>query len=524
MEERNYGKALAWLIALSLLTRFILAAWLELGNDEVYYFQYALYPSLSYFDHPPMVGWLMRLFSLNLWLKGEWALRLTALIGGTLNTWLMYHLGKEILNTRAGFYAALLYTASLYTFVIAGTFILPDAPQSTFWLLGMLMLIQSIGMGTVNSSTRSRLWWAGLFIGLGMLSKYTAIFLWAGAISYIFIYDRKWLKVPELYLSALLTLVVFSPVLLWNVQNRWVSFGFHGERVDVSQGGLHLDYLLRELGGQLFYNNPLVVILGWTGVVMAFRGRLGVPAGKSRLLLFFALPLIVIFPVVSLWRETLPHWSGPGYHALILLGASWLAQRSTYSARPFIPLSIKLALGFTLLVIGVGLTQIKGGWIMKPRPDQGYFRGKQDFSLDMYGWRQLAQKVIPLLDSLENQGVMQKRSPLISFRWFPAANLDYYVAQPSGRKVLACGPLHRIHQYRWINQWRGGLKPGQDAWYLVAGRDYRKPEEVCTGCWNHILATDTLPILRGRDTVMFFFLYGMKEFKPCEAYKQTMGR
>ncbi|MGC8866464.1 MAG: glycosyltransferase family 39 protein [Bacteroidales bacterium] len=524
MEERDYERLLLWLLTLSLLTRFILAAWLELGNDEVYYYQYALYPSLSYFDHPPMVGWLMRLFTLNLWLKGEWALRLTALISGTLNTWLIYRLGKEILNARTGFYAALLYTASFYTFIISGTFILPDAPQSTFWLLAMLMLMRSLGTGTINSITRSRLWWAGLFIGLGMLSKYTAVFLWAGAIGYVLFYNRKWLKVPELYLSALLTLIVFSPVLIWNIQNQWVSFGFHSERVDVTQGGLHLDYLLRELGGQIFYNNPIVVLLGWTAVFMALRGPQWLPLEKSRLLLFCSLPLILIFPGVSLWRETLPHWSGPGYHGLILLGASWLAERKSGLKRPAVPLGIKLALGITLLVIGAGLGQIKGGWIIKPQTDRGYFRGKKDFSLDMYGWRQLKQKAIPLLDSLENQGVMQKGSPLISFRWFPAANLDYYIAQPSGRTLLACGPLHRIHQYRWINQWRGGLQPGQDAWYLVAGRDFRKPEEVCPGCWNSIVAIDTLPILRGKDTVMFFFLYGMKDFRPCDAYKRFNGR
>ncbi len=513
MEERKYFKALTWLMVLSVVVRIILAAWLELGNDEVYYFQYALHPSWSYYDHPPMVGWLMRLFSLNLLLHGEWALRLTSLLSGTLNTWLIFVLGKEVHSARAGFLAALLYTSSFYTFIIAGTFILPDAPQSTFWLLGMLAFVRGLGSAEIQSDSRRWLLVAGLFTGLGMLSKYTAIFLWVGAGLYILFYRREWLKVKELYFSLLISLIVFLPVVVWNFQNDWVSFGFHGGRVDVSQGGLHPEYFFREAGGQLFYNNPFNVLVSWISIIALLRRRWFVPIEKGRLLLFFSLPMVILFLVVSLWRETLPHWSGPGYHAIILLAAAWLAGKYN----EFAPRLVRFSLFFTLLVIMAGLAQIKAGWLIRPKTGDGYFRGKKDFSLDMYGWRQIAEKAIPVMDSLENQGVLGKGSALISYRWFPAANLDYYVALPSGRKMLACGPLHRIHQYWWINELRGGLQTGDDAWYLVPGRDYRKPEEVCPSCWEEIYPADTLPVVRGRDTVMFFFLYGMKGFKPCES-------
>ncbi|HCT70866.1 MAG TPA: glycosyl transferase, partial [Bacteroidales bacterium] len=60
---------------------------------EVYYINYALYPDLSHFDHPPMVGWLIQLFSLNLLFDSELFIRLGAVVAGTLNTWLMYLTG-----------------------------------------------------------------------------------------------------------------------------------------------------------------------------------------------------------------------------------------------------------------------------------------------------------------------------------------------------------------------------------------------------------------------------------------------
>jgi len=132
MEKINYSKVLVWLIVISLLIRTLLAILLEFGNDEVYYFQYALYPSFSYFDHPPMVGWLMRLFSLNLLLTDEWALRLTSLLTGTLNTWLIFVLGKELHGARAGFYAALLYTASFILLLLREPLFCPIRPRVYF--------------------------------------------------------------------------------------------------------------------------------------------------------------------------------------------------------------------------------------------------------------------------------------------------------------------------------------------------------------------------------------------------------
>jgi len=120
-----------------------MAAGFNLGNDEAYYYTYALYPALSHFDHPPMVGWAIQLFSLNLHFSSEIFIRMAAVVAGTLNTWLMYAIGRQLHDERTGWYAALLYTASVYGFVIVGVFILPDSPQSVFWLSAILFLLKA---------------------------------------------------------------------------------------------------------------------------------------------------------------------------------------------------------------------------------------------------------------------------------------------------------------------------------------------------------------------------------------------
>ncbi len=128
------------LLAISFLCRSVIAALTELGNDEVYYWTYAAFPDWSHFDHPPLVGWIIQLFTMNLRVDSAFALRLPALVLGTFNTWMIYRLGVSLRNPRTGWYAALLHTGSLYATILAGTFILPDTPLSTFYLLSLFFM------------------------------------------------------------------------------------------------------------------------------------------------------------------------------------------------------------------------------------------------------------------------------------------------------------------------------------------------------------------------------------------------
>ena len=94
LQEKNINKYLVFLLGVSALIRAVFAAVLEFGNDEVYYWTYALYPDWSHFDHPPMVGWFIQLFSCNLLFTSEFFLRLSSVVFMTLNTYLIYLIGK----------------------------------------------------------------------------------------------------------------------------------------------------------------------------------------------------------------------------------------------------------------------------------------------------------------------------------------------------------------------------------------------------------------------------------------------
>lgn len=509
-DDRSIKRTLWWLLAISAVIRCIVAATVEFGNDEVYYWTYALYPDWSHFDHPPMVGWIIQLFSLNLLFDSEFFIRLSSIVFITLNTYLMFRIGKEIKDSLTGLYAALLYTASVYAFVITGIFILPDTPLSLFWLLAFWM---SIRYFRAEHSRNLHLVLIGLFTGLAMLSKYTGVFIWVGIAFYILLFDRKQLKNPFLYLSVLISAVCCLPILYWNMQNDFISLGFHGSRVSLF-GKPNFSYFGTELAGEFFYNNPVNFVLAIIAVIATFRGKIQMDQPTSRLVLCIALPLILIFWFFALTRPTLPHWNAPAYNLLILLSACLLSsKRADNTSHVNFPKTIIAALSVLILILGIGYAEIQTGFIPLDRHTEAESMGRNDFTLDMYGWRQLETKFAPMREATIAEGLMDEGDAIIADQWFPLANLDYYVARPLGMKVLGMGKPENLHKYLWINKERGDFHPGEDYWFLSDSRYMKYPNELYPDQFVSIHHVGTIPIERGGRTVKNYFVYACKHLK-----------
>ena len=66
--------------------------------------------------------------------------------------------------------------------------------------------------------------------------------------------------------------------------------------------------------------------------------------------------------------------------------------------------------------------------------------------MDMFGMDQVRVGVEEILARDVREGRMAEDAPIMSYRWFPAAHLDYYVATPLGRRLLAAGSAGRSAQ------------------------------------------------------------------------------
>ena len=524
IKEQYINKLLIGLLVISAIVRGILAAWMEFGNDEVYYWTYALYPDWSHFDHPPMVGYVIQLFSLNLLFDSEFFIRMASVVFMTTNTYIIFRIGKDLKDARTGLYAALLFTASVYAFVITGIFIMPDTPLMLFWLLAFWMAVKyysglprsarNDGDDTLYVIARNEaiqgksiyLILFGLFAGLAMLSKYSGVFLWVGVGLYILIFNRKQLKNPYLYLALLISALCCIPILYWNLKYDFISFSFHGERV----GGNSINFSTfgTELAGEFLYNNPVVVVLTVIAIMAAFKKKIGMEKSAQRLILCIALPMIVTFWVFSLMRPTLPHWNAPAYILLILLSAIWLRDKNTDSDRW--PRSITAALAVLVLTLVIGVAEIKTGFIPLDKHTEPEMLGRDDFTLDMYGWRQLGEKFADFREEKIAEGLMKEEDGIVANQWFPLANLDYYVARPLHMKVMGLGWPEFLHKYLWINDERGGFQLGENYWFLSDSRYMKDPKETYQWFFKEIELAGIIPIERNGKTVKNFFVYTCK--------------
>ena len=164
-------------------------------------------------------------------------------------------------------------------------------------------------------------------------------------------------------------------------------------------------------------------------------------------------------------------------------------------------------------IIITGVLQINHGTFYTGQEKDKSKRGEYDISLDMYGWKQVMKEFRRLVSDDEPGGIMQKGAPIVSYRWFPAANLDYYVARHTGRFVLAYGPLKSIHKYYWINRDRGGFRQGMDAYFVTTSRDFKDPRELFNGRFKVIDLADVFPVMRGGKVAEYGFIYRLKDWR-----------
>ncbi len=441
-------KTLALILG-ALALRIVFAAAIGLGVDESYTLATARVLSLSTFDHPPLAWWLTH-FAASLFGESPLALRAPFLLLFVLTSWLMFVLTRRLFGAQAGFYATLGLNLSPVLGLTDASWILPDAPL----LPAMLGCAYALSRVFFDSGER-RAWWlaAGVCAGLAMLSKYHGVFLFAGAGLFVVASPRQrfWLATPWPYAAALVALLIFSPVLVWNAQNHWVSFLFQGGR----SGAPHFSAVapLALIGLQSLFLAPWIFIpLAALFVRSLWRG----PAQeKDFFLACLAAAPILLFTLVAFWssKRVLPHWVAPGYLMLFPIFGREIAVRleqgaplehfhvsrkrenapdslfDAFSSREPASTSLENALlrrgliaASAFMVVGVGAISAL------PHLPLAALSGSRYPLFEMLDWddfpRALATRDLAAHD-LADHDLGQPRTFIAATRWMDAGKLDY---------------------------------------------------------------------------------------------------
>lgn len=494
-----------WFIVFVSALKLFLSYFLQLGNDEVYYITYARHLQLNYFDHPPVVGLILKFFSADLLLRNEVFLRLGFIICGAINMWLMIKIGEALYNKFAGWMACLLFTASVYANIISGFMIMPDSPMLVFWLSAFYLAVL---VAKHKNPQPQKLLLFGLMAGFAILSKVSAVMLWVGMVSFVLLYKRDLLRSVYLYLSALITAFVASPIIFWNLSNQSGGVDYHANRITNLQELKPL-YLIQNLLGEIAYTNPINFVLIIAGAFYFLRRRVLLKASQ-KLISCFSLPLILFVWFVALFNQTLPHWTGPSYTILLFLAAIFLAEKYKNLRKP--PRLLYWANGlivFTVLIISIAAYKLPYSFNSGNQKNLG----AGDLLLDFSGWKEFNVDFNKLYRSDTTMGKMKPNSFIISDYWFPAAHLQWYVADANLLPFKAVGKLNDIHHYAWLNKAGVQLQPGDDAYLIHVSNYYGKPDSVLLNKFSNQSSAEEIIQYRNGRPVRKFYITRLKHFK-----------
>lgn len=417
------------LLWLTLSFHLLLAIALPLTVDEAHYALYGQHLALSYFDHPPLVGWLQA--AALLLGDGEWQLRLWALLSHALTLWLLAGWSRWRGLDTATINLALLLFASVPLWHLLGLALVPDT-----LLMPLALALVWQGQRTLAQPDWSNWLLLGLLLGLAGLAKYTAVTLAAGLLLMLLVSGQaSWLVSLRLWASVLLAGVLVSPVLIWNAQHEWISFLYqlqHGQ----PDRDWQLARLLQAQASQLVSYTPLVWLGGWLAMLSVHKLT---SDSIHRQLWAFVLPSLLLFAYSSGREPSLPHWLAVVYLLWLPSLAQALWQRWSLSRWRLLT-QLNLLLGLTLtLVLAVLMLFPTLGQSLKPNP-----------AADLLGWRDAGQQAALL---------RQEQEPLLVFHWVEASRLAWY-ARPVPVLVLD----QRQDQF---DLWFGSPQPGQSGLLIL---------------------------------------------------------
>ena len=465
------------LLAVGVLLHLALGSAMGLSVDEAHYALYALHPALSYFDHPPLVGWvqwplvmldasttMLRVLPALLWLG-------TALVARSV----AMQLAKGADTQRAGLWAVVaLFMAPLLH--VLGIGLLPDTLLMFF---AILLMRQTLTMMNPHHSPRLVQWLLlGVLLGLAGLSKYTAIFTaFSVAACLLWTHGKRLLRMPGVWLALVVAVLMVLPVAIWNQQNHWVSFTYQAQH---GAGSVwRIGNMAQFLAVQAVVFGPLL----WWGL----RGAKEVSAGR-KLLPFFAIPFVVL-AFLSGGGSSLPHWTAPAWVTFSPLAGIALARTTEGGVR----WGVRVALALQALVCVVLLSLMVSGGGALIATFSKLAEGPNPFA-DLHGWDAAGARAKELAarEKLSSVGVQN---------WTLASRMGWY-ARPL--------PVHVLEdRFDQFDLWAGDLPVGGDTllvdWSQMA-------YEVPLGAYGFARCQllDTLPVTHWGYNLSTFHFYACR--------------
>jgi hypothetical protein len=310
---------------------------LDLCEDEAYQWMWSKHPALSYYSKPPLIAYTQWMGT-HLWGDTAFGVRFfSPVIAAVLGLAWLRCLAREV-DARVGFWLVWV-TAATPLLALGATLMTIDALSVLFWSLATLA-----GWRAVKEDSTAAWAWCGLWMGLGFLSKYTALFQWlCWAMVFLAVPEaRRQLKRPGPYIAMAINALCTLPVLIWNGQHDWITVTHLGERGSLDKvWEPTARFLVDFVGAEFGILNPVFFVATvWAGIRI-WRSRH--TTAFARYLFAMGAPLFLFYLLYTLRARVLANWIAPSVLPLFAMAAVYWYQRWRAGTR------------FVMLGVGTGL-------------------------------------------------------------------------------------------------------------------------------------------------------------------------
>jgi 4-amino-4-deoxy-L-arabinose transferase-like glycosyltransferase len=324
----------------------------ELAHDEAYYWLWSRHLAWGYFDHPPLIAWLISLSAT--WMGGEWGVRLAPFLAVVAAAWAV---GRKIIPAERqwAWWGGWLIFPLLS---IPPSFAVPD----TALLAAALLFFWSLYL-YVERDSWSRAVAVSVTAVLMLYAKYHGILLIAGTVIAL----PGLLKRRSFWLAVLLGCILLLPHLLWQWQHDFITSRYHlleAHRGKLSWSG-PLEFLIRQAAV------PGILLAPWVWQ-RVWRGWRSSPFDRA----FGGIALVTFsfFFFLSFVKKVEFNWTGAAYPTLLALAlrvpGEWPLQRRW--VRILGVCSVVLVI-YAKVIMGIPAAQV---WIKR----LGEIHGWQDWS------------------------------------------------------------------------------------------------------------------------------------------------
>ncbi|MEA1982258.1 MAG: glycosyltransferase family 39 protein [Campylobacterota bacterium] len=293
--------AYALIILLAILSS-IYNVFLPLHGDEAYYWMWSYDLQGGYYDHAPLIAYMIYLS--NFISESEWGVRLVNVFSLSISALYIFKLTTKVSDERTALNAILIFMSVIL--VHAGYIITtPDSPLLLFWTLTMYHTYMALFDGKARYFILS-----GLFLGLTMMSKYSAILLVGSLLIFVLLKRRDLFANPLTYLTILISLLVVSPMLWWNYEHEWISFLFQIDHGSTGDFKINFEEALGFVAGQFILFSP---VFTWILFYYMIKEKLYYRDDKIFFIVLSAAVTLVFFAYKGLYKNMGLNYGAPAY-------------------------------------------------------------------------------------------------------------------------------------------------------------------------------------------------------------------